>query len=78
MVSRPFALRGGSAGNDAIRGRRRRDRRGLEMESVVAQCGLVLLRGEGQRRRGFRTWLPGRKRRGRAMCPRQGVAFRGS
>uniref|UniRef100_M3YG82 Elongator complex protein 5 n=2 Tax=Mustela putorius furo TaxID=9669 RepID=M3YG82_MUSPF len=37
-------LRGGSAGNDAIRGRRRRDRRGLEMESVVAQCGLVLLR----------------------------------
>lgn len=50
----------------------------MEMESVLALGGLVLLRGEGQQHRGFRVGLPGRKPRGRAMCPRLGVASRGS
>ena len=50
----------------------------MEMESVLALGGFVLLRGEGQRHRGFRAGLPGRKQRGRAMCPRLGVASRGS
>lgn len=48
----------------------------MEMESVWGLGGLVLLRGESLRYRGFRAGLPGRKRRGAAMRPRLGVVSR--
>lgn len=48
----------------------------MEMESVWGLGGLVLLRGEGLRYRGFRAGLPGRKRKGGAMRPRPGVVSR--
>lgn len=70
---RPFH-RGGGGYRDAIRGRRQGTGRELEMlESLLALRGLVLLRGEGRRHRGFGAGQKRGKWKGRAIGHSLGV-----
>lgn len=74
-MSRPFHLQG--AGRQAVtlsEGVREGTRRQREMlESLLAVSGLVLLRGEGRKYKGFGLGLKGLKWEGRTIGHRLGV-----